>query len=76
MGKVHLQSVGNVPGTPAENIKVGDILTWNFGYKATVTEVVKRTAKSVVIRKRYDYNGKEYERRLMFGRLVAANIPD
>ena len=48
MGKVHLQSVGNVPGTPAENIKVGDILTWNFGYKATVTGIIKRTAKSVV----------------------------
>lgn len=72
--KVHLIALGDVPGTLAENIKVGDVLTWNWGYKSTVIDIVKRTAKSVLIRTRSHTDGKEYQRRLMFGSLVAVNI--
>jgi hypothetical protein len=28
---IRLQSIGLVQGEPAENIKVGDVLMWNFG---------------------------------------------
>lgn len=74
MNKVHLQGVGDVNGTPSELLKVGDVLTWNFGYKSTIIYIVRRTAKSVIIRTRSHDTGAEYERRLMFGRFVAANV--
>lgn len=66
---LQLQSVGHVVGQPAENIKAGAFLMWNFGAVEEVLEVVKSTSASIVIRikSRSGYVG---ERRLMKKRLV------
>ncbi len=44
-----LQSIGNVLGTPAANIKQGDSLMWNFGFVEFVNAIVKETEKMIVV---------------------------
>ena len=65
---IRLQSVGNVLGTPASEIKKGDNLMWNFGAVEVVKEILKETNKTVVIS--ILYNEKLYERKLAKKRLV------
>lgn len=67
---IRLQSVGHVKAAPASEIKVGSVLMWNFGYTSTVEEIVKETAKTIVIKETYE-SGKTFERRLLKTRLVA-----
>ena len=38
---IHLQGIGRVDAKPATEIKIGDILIWNYGYKSTVKSVEK-----------------------------------
>ena len=47
---VTLQSVGHVVGEPAENVKKGDFLMWNFGAKEEVVEILNETKCFVTIR--------------------------
>lgn len=65
---LRLQSIGYVLGTPANEIKRGDNLMWNFGTVVTVTDILKVTEKMLVIS--IAYNGKQYERKLAKKRLV------
>ena len=37
---VKLQGIyGQQPGTPTKNLKIGDVIVWNFGYKSEVVEI-------------------------------------
>jgi hypothetical protein len=65
---LQLQSIGHVVGQPAENIKVGDNLMWNFGGIETVLSIDKSTEKMISITVLYE--GKEYKRGLKKSRLV------
>jgi hypothetical protein len=65
---MRLQSIGNVLGTPAVEIKKGDSLMWNFGAVEVVENILKQTEKMIVIS--ISYNGKLYERKLAKSRLV------
>lgn len=47
---IWLQAYGWCPAQKAENLKVGDVLVFNFGYTGIVKEVVKETAKTVTIK--------------------------
>ena len=67
---MRLQSIGNVLGTPASEIKKGDFLMWNFGSKTEVLEIVNETAKTITIKEKEvksDYTG---ERKMTKSRLV------
>lgn len=66
---LQLQSVGHVLGTPAGEIKAGDVLMWNFGMTSEVTEVVRETPKMIVINVKCS-SGKIYERKMIKTRLV------
>lgn len=67
---IRLQSIGLVPATPAQNIKVGSKLLWNFGYTSEVIEIVKTTAHTITIATK-EASGTTYTRRLNKTRLVA-----
>lgn len=69
MAKMHLIGWGDVEAQPAENVKVGDILMWNYGSKSEVVSVDKITAKSITIIERCS-NGKLYQRMMRKNRLV------
>lgn len=63
-----LQSIGHVLGTPANEIKIGDNLMWNFGSVEVVSDILKETDKMIVVS--ILYNGNFYERKLLKKRLV------
>lgn len=65
---MRLQSIGIVLGTPAGELKKGDTLMWNFGYKSNIESIVKETAKTIVVS--VNCGGKLYERKLNKTRLV------
>lgn len=68
---IQLQSVGRVPAQPAMNIVKGSQLMWNFAQTSTVIDIVKETAKTIVIKEQCDRSGSTHERRLNKTRLVA-----
>ena len=68
--KIHLQGIGEKPAKPAKEIKVGDVLIWNFGVKSIVKSITEtKSGKSINILE--DYDGKVYKRRLLKTSLVA-----
>lgn len=72
-GLVHLQYVGEMPGTPAGDLEVGDRLMWNGGAVYTVTAIREASAKFIEITERAEGGsnaGREYQRRLKKDRLV------
>lgn len=46
---IKLQGInGEKQGTPTKDLKVGDILIWNFGYKSEVMEIIpSKTGKTI-----------------------------
>ena len=50
MQTIHLQGIGEKEAVAAQELKVGDILMWNFGYTSTIIEILKETAKSITIK--------------------------
>lgn len=66
---MRLQSIGIVQGTPAAELKAGDTMMWNWGFKSTVKEVVTAGAKSITIVE-VSSTGTEYTRTFRNTRLV------
>lgn len=67
---IHLQGIGKVPAIPAKYLKEGDIMICNYWHTQTVTEIRKRTDKSVFVTVRGE-SGKLYDTRYLNTRLVA-----
>ena len=67
---MRLQSIGNVLGTPAREIKKGDILMWNFGSKGEVLEIVNETPKTITIKEKQVGASYVHERKMTKSRLV------
>lgn len=58
MKTVKLQGIpGQQKGTAAKNLKIGDVIVWNFGYKSEVLEILpSKTGKTIVFNlKSLDY---------------------
>jgi hypothetical protein len=67
---VQLQEVGKFTAKPASELKVGDVMVWNYGSTSTVL-TIRHQGKSVYLTQR-DESGKEYpERRFLGTRLIA-----
>ena len=49
MAKIKLQGIhGAQKGTQAKNLKVGDVIVWNYGYKSEVVEIIpSKTGKTI-----------------------------
>jgi hypothetical protein len=76
---IWLQGIGYVAAIPANEIKIGTKLMWNYGYTSTVLAITDKGKQSIEIIERYDANtintfgGKsDYTRVLRKNRLVAA----
>lgn len=74
-GTIRLQGIGVVEGIKAKNIKIGDVLVWNFGGTSKVIAIeFSKTGKTLTITVEYaNYSGEieTAERRLNAERIVA-----
>lgn len=69
-GTTHLQGIGRVQAKPAREIKIGDVLVWNYGYTSRVLGIEpSKTGKTLVVK--IEQNGRLYERKMKADRLVA-----
>ena len=76
-GATWLQGVGWTYGKPAKDLKVGDIMVWNYGYTSEVAEIIKETPRTIIIDEQYsDYDGsiKHGQRKFKKDRIVAVGI--
>lgn len=71
MKMIQLQSIGWQPATEAKNIKVGDILIWNFGGTEKIEKMEKsKTGKTLILTVLCE-DQNTYTRRLSVNTLVA-----
>lgn len=69
---VKLQGIyGEKQGTPTKDLKVGDVIIWNFGYKSEVVEIIpSKTGKTITIMLRSFEDGQIRPRKMGANRLV------
>lgn len=69
----YLQGIGNVKGTPARTVKVGDHIVFNGGESNKVIEIVAETPAFVTFKLEYTYRGetRTWLRRFKKDRIVA-----
>ena len=69
---VKLQGIyGTKEGTPTKNLKVGDVLIWNYGYKSEVVEIIpSKTGKTITFMMKSIESGKISPRKMGADRLV------
>ena len=75
---VHLQYIGDMPGTPSGELEAGDRLMWNGGAIYLVTAVREVSPQFIEITERAlggSNKGSEYPRRLKKDRLVVRARP-
>ena len=48
--EMRLQGIGICPAIPAGELKVGDVTVWNFGETETITEIIKETVKTILVK--------------------------
>lgn len=76
MKQIQLQSIGRKNAIPAKELKVGDVLIWNFGGREKVVSITpSKTGKSLTVGIKYksflDKKEKLSKRRLNSNTLVA-----
>ena len=69
---VKLQGIyGTKEGTPTKDLKVGDVLIWNYGYKSEVVEILpSKTGKTITFMMKSLESGKITPRKMGADRLV------
>jgi len=69
---VKLQGIhGTKKGTPTKNLKVGDVLIWNYGYKSEVVEILpSKTGKTITFMLKSIESGNISQRKMGANRLV------
>ena len=51
MNEKHLQGIGKYPVIKANDLKVGDITIWNYGYKEKIINIEEtKSGKSLVLK--------------------------
>lgn len=70
---VKLQGIhGQQPAIPAKDLKVGDFIIWNFGYKSEVLEIIpSKTGKTITFMLKSLESGNINPRKMGADRLVA-----
>ena len=69
---VKLQGIhGEKQGTPTKDLKVGDVIVWNYGYKSEVVEIIpSKTGKTITFMLKSLESGKISPRKMGPDRLV------
>lgn len=58
-------------GTPVKNLKIGDIIKWNFGYTSEVVELIpSKTGKTITAMLKSSTDGQIRPRKMAADRLV------
>ena len=72
---IHLQFVGEHPAIPARDVKIGDVLVFNWGYTEKVRSITpNKSGKSLIFEyEGTDSNGKHWTQTKRVGTLVAIN---
>ena len=70
---IHLQGIyGNVNAIKVADLKPGDVVTWNYGYKSKVVSLEKsKSGKTVIAMMMSLQDGIVRERRMSVNKLVA-----
>ena len=71
--RMHLQGIGDYPAIPAGDLVVGDVLTWNYGYRYEITSITPCGKQSVKVTEKSLADGTEYTRTMRRTRLVVAD---
>ena len=69
---MNLIGIGRCAAKPAGELEVGDVITWNYGYRYEVVRIAPAGEQSVRIVERSLADGKEFTRVLRRNRLVVA----
>ena len=67
---IQLQSIGHVPAVEAQELKIGSVTIWNFGYTETITKILKETKTQIIFEIVSDSSGTVHQRRMKKTRLV------
>lgn len=69
---VKLQGIhGEKDGTQAKNLKIGDVIIWNYGYKSEVMEILpSKTGKTITFMLKSFESGNITHRKMGAERLV------
>lgn len=69
---IKLQGIsGHQEGTATKNLKVGDIIVWNYGYKSEVVEIIpSKTGKTITFMLKSLESGNTIPRKMGAERLV------
>ena len=70
-GKVHLQGVGNKPAKKVCELKVGDVIAWNWGYTSTVVDLIPNKSRKSIKCMLKDADGIVRDRMMRSETLVA-----
>ena len=72
MATVKLQGIhGEKQGTPTKDLKVGDVLIWNYGYKSEVVEIIpSKSGKTITFMIKSLESGNISSRKMGADRLV------
>ena len=70
---VQLQGVyGQQPAKAVKELKIGDVIMWNFGYTSTVVELIpSKTGKTITCMLKSNQDGCIRNRKMCAERLVA-----
>ena len=71
--RMHLQGIGSCPAIPARELIVGDVVTWNYGYRYEITSIAPCGKQSVKVTERALRDGQEFTRTMRLTRLVVAD---
>lgn len=73
---VKLQGIdGQQEGIPTKNLKVGDVLIWNYGYKSEVMEIIpSKTGKTITFMLKSLESGNISPRKMGADRLVVVEV--
>lgn len=74
MNSRKLQGIGNVNAVKAEELAVGSVTVWNYGYLATVESIAPKGTKFLTFGIRSHHNGALYFRNMKRDRLVGVQI--
>ena len=74
-GTVKLQGIhGKCKGTATKELKLGDVIIWNFGYKSEVVEIIpSKTGKMITFMLKSLESGNINSRRMSSERLVVVD---
>lgn len=69
---IKLQGIsGQQKGTPTKDLKVGDVIVWNYGYKSEVVEIIpSKTGKTITFMLKSFDSGNVNPRKMGADRLV------